>query len=418
MAVFLFFPYSNQLGSTIPSITLARVLQQHGHRVVYASNGKFTSVLLDKGFEVVPINEISYHQYRRHVDNNNVDFYSESLIHHMVDMELDLIGKINPDCIVTNNRPTVKLSSQIAKKKMITIVIPTLTRYYNHDYYIPENHFLNTYYPFGDSNNLISPSLRKTAFLKTMQHWAKHFVPVCKHFQIPDMKDYLSVYEGDITLINQSPGLMPFHPLPSNYFFLEQNLDSTFGGEKHPWLSNLKKLQAEGKKIIYVSMGSSALKSYPVVMRLLRDSVEKNSEWVLVSNHTGLEQIHQPHARVFSEKFLHANEILPLASVVVTHGGVNTLSECLLEGKPIVGVPEQGEQLWNLKYMEDMGLGKVVSKFKLEKQPQLLLQAIKDVLESNELPNAQLQFKTMVEQRKSRYNNEQDLYQAILQLLK
>lgn len=103
MATFLFFPYSNQLGSTIPSITLVKLLQAKGHQVIYASGGKFTAVLKEKGFHVEPINEISYLQYRRHVDENNVDFYSESLIHHFIDVELDLIRKINPDVIVSNN---------------------------------------------------------------------------------------------------------------------------------------------------------------------------------------------------------------------------------------------------------------------------------------------------------------------------
>lgn len=416
MASFLFFPYSNQLGSTIPSITLAKMLQAKGHQVTYASNGKFTQVLIDKGFDVLPINEVSYLQYRRHVDENNVDFYSESLIHHFVDTELDLIRKVNPDVIVSNNRPTIKLSSQIAGKKMVSIVIPTLTRYYGHHYYIPENHFLNTLYPFGDSNAIIPPSVRKYAFLKTMKHWSRHFGPVCNYYGIPKLRDYLSVYEGDITLINQSPGVSPFQNLPSNYFFLEQKLESTFG-ESHSWLSNLKAQKEAGKKVVYISMGSSALKSFPLVIQTLEQLLQKHENLVLVSNHTGLTQEHKSTERHYTEKFIRSQEVLPLADIVITHGGINTLTECLLQGKTVLGIPEQGEQLWNLKYAEEKGLGKVLSKFQLEKNPEIIGPALVTMLADS---SYQEKSKLFLEERAKQvpsFKTENDLYQAILNLL-
>jgi UDP:flavonoid glycosyltransferase YjiC (YdhE family) len=416
MAKFLFFPYSNQLGSTVPSITLAKLLQRHGHQVVYASNGKFTQVLVDKGFDVVPINEISYLQYRRHVDQNNVDFYSESLIHHFVDVELDLIQKVKPDVIVSNNRPTIKLSAQIAQKKMVSIVIPSLTRYYDSPYYIPENHFLNTLYPFGDSNQLIPPSVRKFAFLKTMKHWSRHFTPVCKYYQLPVLKDYLSVYEGDVTLINQSPGLTPFKNLPSNYYFLEQTLDSTFGAS-HAWVDHLKQDKAQGRKIVYISMGSSALKSFPLVIHALEELLEQNPNIVLVSNHTGLSTQLKKSPRHYSEKFIQSKEILPLADIVITHGGINTLTECLLNGKIILGIPEQGEQLWNLKYAESMGLGKVLSKFKLEKNPKLILPALTELLSTDKYHHNMKTFLENREKNRHSFHTENDIYQAVLELL-
>lgn len=394
---------------------MAKLLQAKGHQVIYASGGKFTAVLKEKGFHVEPINEISYLQYRRHVDENNVDFYSESLIHHFIDVELDLIRKINPDVIVSNNRPTIKLSSQIAGKKMVSIVIPTLTRYYAADYYIPENHFLNTLYPFGDSNAIVPPSVRKFAFLKTMKHWSRHFDPVCRYYHLPLLKDYLSVYEGDVTLINQSPGLTPFHELPSNYFFLEQKLDSTFG-ESHAWLPELIKHKQQGRKIVYVSMGSSALKSFPLVITRLEGLLQSNPNVVLVSNHTGLETGRAPVARHYSEKFIQSREILPLADIVITHGGINTLTECLLQGKIMLGIPEQGEQLWNLKYMESRGLGKVLSKFKLEKNPALIQDALMDVLHAPSYEQRVQEFQQARLSSKSTWNTEDDIYRAIMAL--
>jgi len=415
MAKFLFFPYSNQLGTTIPSITVANMLRENGHEVIYASNGNYTNVLVEKGFEVMPINEISYHQYRKHVDENNVDFYQEALIHHLVDKDLEVINKVNPDVIVSNNRPSVKISAQLAKKKLVTIVIPTLTRFYNHQYFIPENHFLNTAYPFGDVNGVTPAGFRRFAFLMTMKQWGKNFNKVLKSYQLPLMQDFLGVYEGDVTLINQTKGLSPFMPLPSNYFFLDQHLGSTFGAS-HSWAGELDEHKRQGRKIIFVSMGSSSLKSYPLVMETIKDMVLADDRFVLISNHVGLKVSAGNNQRIYLEKFIHSKQILPLADLVVTHGGVNTLSECILNKKPVIGVPEQGEQLWNLKYAEHLGIGKMVSKFKLEKNPSLLKDAILSVIDDEVYQKNIIRFVDDLMDKKD--NHEQtNLFKAILNLV-
>ncbi|MBK7762348.1 MAG: glycosyltransferase family 1 protein [Bacteroidetes bacterium] len=416
MAKFLFFPYSNQLGSTIPSISLANMLLKNGHEVIYASNGKYTHVLIQKGFKVIPINEISYIQYRKHVDQNNVDFYQEGLINHLVDMELDVIREINPDIIVTNNRPTLIISAKLAKKKLITIVIPTLSYYYNHRYYVPENHFLNIIYPFGDVNKVMPNSIVKFAFNATMKHWAKNFNRVLRTYQLPPIKDYLSVYEGDITLINQTYGISPFKHLPDTYFYLSQDLASTFG-EIHTWANELDEHRKNGKKIIFVSMGSSSLKSYPLVMQSIKELIVHDERFVLVSNHVGLSDEKIQSNRMYLEPFMNSSQILPKVDVVVTHGGVNTMSECIINRKPFIGVPEQGEQMWNLRYAEHLGIGKMVSKFKLEKDHTLLKKAILEVIDGEHYQKTIDQFvkDRMVNQNPN--HSLETIYKAIMQCL-
>jgi UDP:flavonoid glycosyltransferase YjiC (YdhE family) len=416
MATFLFFPYSNQLGSTVPSITLAKMLQEKGHRVVYASKGKYTNVLIEKGFEVIPINEISYLQYRTHVDENNVDFYTESLITHLVEKELEIIEEINPDIIVTNNRPTIKIAAQLANKKLVTIVIPTLCKYYNHRYYVPENHFLNKILPVSDINTIMPKSIVKYAFSKTMQQWGKNFNKVLKKYKLPLFKNFLDVYEGDITLINQTKGLSPFNNLSSNYFHLQQNLESTFGGEPHPWIHEIEEHKQAGRKIIFVSMGSSSLKSYPLVIDAVKKLVEANDEYVLISNHVGLKNNIQSTKRIYVEKFINSSQVLPLCNLVVTHGGINTLSECILNKKVIIGIPEQGEQMWNLKYAEYKGFGKMLSKEKLEKDASLLSKTIVEVIHNVSYQINLDDFAKELNENSTEKNNE-EIYNAIMKMI-
>lgn len=415
MATFLFFPYANQLGSTVPSITLALLLKENGHKVVYASKGKYTQVLVEKGFEVVPINEISYLQYRKHVDENNVDFYSESLITHLVEKELEIIEEIKPDIIVTNNRPTIKISSQLANIKLVTIVIPTLTKYYNHRYYVPENHFLNKILPVKDVNTILPESIVKFAFTKTMQQWGKNFNSVLKSYQLPLFENFLDVYEGDITLINQTKGLAPFKNLPNSYYFLQQSLQSTFG-EPHGWIKEINEHKQHGRKIIFVSMGSSSLKSYPLVIDAVKKLVEENNQYVLISNHVGLKNNLKTNDRIYVEKFINSPQVLPLADLVVTHGGINTLSECILQKKVMIGIPEQGEQMWNLKYAEHKGIGKMLSKQKLEKDFSLLSKTIVEVIHNDLYQNNMNRYVEDV-LKNNKTNNNEEIYNAIMKLI-
>ncbi|MBP6624730.1 MAG: hypothetical protein KA198_06140, partial [Chitinophagaceae bacterium] len=106
----------------------------------------------------------------------------------------------------------------------------------------------------------------------------------------------------------------------------------------------------------------------------------------------------------------------PLADLVVTHGGVNTLSECILNKKPVIGVPEQGEQLWNLKYAEHLGIGKMVSKFKLEKNPSLLKDAILSVIDDEVYQKNIIRFVDDLMDKKD-IQEQTNLFKAILNLV-
>ncbi len=376
----LIFPYSNQLGSTIPTLTLASLLEKEGYDIEFAASGKYINVIKEKGYKLHKISEISYKQYRSHVDNNNVDFYCNHLVRHIVDEEVNLINKIKPDLLVHNNRPTLKISSQVTKKKLVSIVIPTLVRYYDYRFFIPDNHFLNQLIPFVDVNRILPSKVVKMVYDITVRKWVRGMNEVLRYFNLKEIKDYLEACEGDITLINQTYGLGKFKNLPENYYFLEQDLDSTFG-QKYSWIKDVKKAKKENKKIIYVSMGSSAFEAYPLVIKNLANFVlEHQDEYVLISNHCGLESDYKDKKNIYIEKFIDIKSIMEYIDIVVTHGGINTLNECVINYKPVVGVPEQGEQLWNLKYIEYLGLGKAVTQLQLRNDNNLLKDTINDIL--------------------------------------
>lgn len=378
----LIFPYSNQLGTTIPSITLANLLKKNGYQVEFASRGKYTFIIKEKGYKVHDVPEISYLHYRQYLDKNRLDYYNEHAIRIFVDYEVNLIKELNPDIVVGHNRPSLFISTKLTQKKFVNLTVASLTRYYDQPFYIPENHILNRIMPFIDVNKIVPKQLPQLVFDITMKGFAKGFNKVLDLYNLPKVRSYIDLSEADIVLLTETYGLVKLKNIPENYFFLEQNTDSGFG-DKFEWVNFVQEQKSKGKRVIALSMGSSAFESYPIILdKLVEFVLAHKEEYILISNHCGLEKEFLNKENIFVEDYIQPSQLLEIADIVITHGGKNTLNEAMLAGKPVIGIPEQAEQLWNLKYAESLGVAKILSRFKMKVDSSILVKEVIKMLNS------------------------------------
>jgi UDP:flavonoid glycosyltransferase YjiC (YdhE family) len=87
------------------------------------------------------------------------------------------------------------------------------------------------------------------------------------------------------------------------------------------------------------------------------------------------------------EEFLPQTSILPAVDVVITHGGNNTVTECLYFGRPMVVLPLFWDQYDNAQRMDELGLGRRLATYAHE--PGELTAAI-DELQADEALAARL----------------------------
>jgi MGT family glycosyltransferase len=107
--------------------------------------------------------------------------------------------------------------------------------------------------------------------------------------------------------------------------------------------------------LIYLSLGS--LGSADVgLMQTLIDALAGTRFRVIVSLGPQHDQLRLAENMTGAE-FLPQTSILPLVDAVITHGGNNTVTECLYFGKPMVLLPLFWDQHDNAQRMHETGLG-------------------------------------------------------------
>ncbi len=135
-------------------------------------------------------------------------------------------------------------------------------------------------------------------------------------------------------------------PLNDNWHNLEASVRTT----EQPY-----EVPSGGGPLVYLSLGSLGSADVLLMQRLI-DTLADTSYRVIVSLGPQHELLKLPDHMAGAE-FLPQTTILPQVDAVVTHGGNNTITECLWFGKPMVVLPLFWDQYDNAQRMDETGFG-------------------------------------------------------------
>ena len=118
---------------------------------------------------------------------------------------------------------------------------------------------------------------------------------------------------------------------------------------------NLAALAAGDGPLIYFSLGSLGSADVELMRRVIGCLAATPYRYI-VSKGPLHEEI-ELAPNMAGAEFLPQTSVIPLCDLVITHGGNNTITECLHYGKPMVVLPLFWDQYDNAQRMHELGLG-------------------------------------------------------------
>jgi UDP:flavonoid glycosyltransferase YjiC (YdhE family) len=113
-------------------------------------------------------------------------------------------------------------------------------------------------------------------------------------------------------------------------------------------------LEGEGA-LIYLSLGSLGSADVELMRRLVEVLSRAPHRFVVSKGPQASE--FELADNMWGDEFLPQPALLPLADVVITHGGNNTTTECFHFGKPMVALPLFWDQYDNAQRVAETGFG-------------------------------------------------------------
>ena len=330
-------------GHTNPTLGVVRELVARGHEVWYYSYNLMRRKIEEAGARFVACDDYDMEQ---HVDpkdaarvGKDIAFSTKILVDTTLaldDMVCAHMRELRPDCIVADSMAV--WGKAVALKLGIPFVSSTTTFAFNqHSAQVMKQ-------GFGDLVRLLFAMPQITRNIKRLQS---------KGYPIHNILDILQNDNDTHTIVYTSPQFQP-----SSDTFSEKY--AFVGPSIRPAEERFEKT---GKKLIYISMGTVNNKMIPLYKNCVQALANAGNQ-VVLSVGDGVEP------SVFGElpegvavyPSVDQIAVLQQADVFVTHCGMNSVSEALYFGVPLVMLPQTAEQSGVANRILEVGAGCMLEK--------------------------------------------------------
>ena len=337
MATIVFFCIPAH-GHTNPTLNVVRELTARGHRVVYYSYDEFREKIEDAGAEFISCNgnDAQLHLTKEEGAKIGADLALSTRV--LVDTTLSLdepvcraMERLKPDCIVADSMAV--WGKAVAKKLGIPFVCSTTTFAFN-----------------KESAKIMPHSLRETLSMILSMGKVNAQVKRLRQagYPVKSVLDLIGSDESVPTVVYTSPLFQPCaETFPEHFAFV--------GPSIRPARSQVAKT---GEKLVYISMGTVNNDMLPLYRACVQ--AVKGTLWQVilsVGDQVDREELGTLPDNVAVFSSVDQIAVLQKADVFLTHCGMNSASEGLYFGVPLVMLPQTSEQSGVAVRAEQLGAG-------------------------------------------------------------
>ena len=337
MATIVFFCIPAH-GHTNPTLNVVRELKVRGHRVVYYSYDEFREKIEDAGAEFISCNgnDAQLHLTKEEGAKIGADLALSTRV--LVDTTLSLdepvcraMERLKPDCIVADSMAV--WGKAVAKKLGIPFVCSTTTFAFN-----------------KESAKIMPHSVRETLSMILSLGKVNAQVKRLRQagYPVKSVLDLIGSDESVPTVVYTSPLFQPCaETFPEHFAFV--------GPSIRPARTEIEKT---GQKLVYISMGTVKNDMLPLYRACVQ--AVKGTLWQVilsVGDQVDREELGTLPDNVAVFSSVDQIAVLQKADVFLTHCGMNSASEGLYFGVPLVMLPQTSEQSGVAARAEQLGAG-------------------------------------------------------------
>ncbi|MED2760743.1 glycosyltransferase [Bacillus thuringiensis] len=340
------------------------------------------SELIQRGETVV---SYCIEDYRKKIEATGAEFrVFENFL-----SQINIMERVNE-----GGSPLTMLSHMIEASERIVTQIVEETKEEKYDYLIYDNHFpvgriianilqlpsvsscttfaVNHYINFHDgqeSRQVDEMNPLYQSCLAGMERWNKQYGMKCN-----SMYDIMN-HPGDITIVYTSKEYQPRSDLfDESYKFVGPSVATRKEVGSFP-TEDLK-----NEKVIFISMGTVFNEQPALYEKCFEAFKDVDATVVLVvSKKINISQFENIPKNFKLYNYVPQLEVLQHADVFVTHGGMNSSSEALYYGVPLVVIPVTGDQPFVAKRLIEVGAGITLNRNELTSE--LLRETVKKVMD-------------------------------------
>lgn len=310
----LFLCGSTGIGHLARSLELARHLRSKGLEIVFAcGDGKWRRLARLYGFSA----EKLYEPKMRNPSVFGIRAVSAGELSKAFESEVAALNRLSPVAAIADWRFTAAASAEACGVPCIQI--------WNANWGL-----------FAGNESLMRRQLR-THYMKILEHWRSGFSTFFRRIGRPDKRCIKTIFHGQLNLVADDPAFRG-----RNNFVK----DGCWLGPLVPWLPP-RTMQTSLQADVAVAFGGHHLAG--LTRKLMRTMRKAGLRYRVLPARLR----HLRSGRAFS---FFPTEMLN-CKVVVTHGGIGSIYQAMLAGKPMVVIPQQLEHFDNGLCVEAAGLG-------------------------------------------------------------